>query len=178
MTANARIAWGAALAVLVALPFVYRDPYHLHLLILILIWSFAYTSWSMMGRFGLVSLGHGGFMGVGLAMRGCGHCMIRALVRWRFAPARLRKAVKDPQADMHPETAAKYGIADGDWMWIETRRGRMRPMGISSAGGRSLRPGASPSKHNGRVWRTCHGSNPAHGTRAAWRSLPALKESA
>jgi len=45
--------------------FVYRDPYHLHILILILIWSFAYTSWSMMGRFGLVSLGHGGFMGVG-----------------------------------------------------------------------------------------------------------------
>lgn len=52
-------------AALVALPFVYRDPYHLHILILILIWSFAYTSWSMMGRFGLVSLGHGGFMGVG-----------------------------------------------------------------------------------------------------------------
>ena len=52
-------------AVLIALPFVYRDPYHLHIVILILIWSFAYTSWSMMGRFGLVSLGHGGFMGVG-----------------------------------------------------------------------------------------------------------------
>lgn len=51
--------------VLVALPFVYRDPYHLHILILILIWSFAYTSWAVMGRFGLVSLGHGGFMGVG-----------------------------------------------------------------------------------------------------------------
>src|SRR5262245_48000841 len=50
---------------LVALPFVYREPYHLHILILILIWAFAYTSWSMMGRFGLVSLGHGGFMGVG-----------------------------------------------------------------------------------------------------------------
>ena len=52
-------------AALIALPFVYREPYHLHLVILILIWSFAYTSWSMMGRFGLVSLGHGGFMGVG-----------------------------------------------------------------------------------------------------------------
>jgi branched-chain amino acid transport system permease protein len=52
-------------AALVALPFVYRDPYHLHILVLILIWSFAYTSWSVMGRFGLVSLGHGGFMGVG-----------------------------------------------------------------------------------------------------------------
>lgn len=62
---NKQLAWGIGLAALVALPFVYRDPYHLHILVLILIWSFAYTSWSMMGRFGLVSLGHGGFMGVG-----------------------------------------------------------------------------------------------------------------
>jgi branched-chain amino acid transport system permease protein len=53
------------LAALVALPFVYPEPYHVHLMVLILIWSFAYTSWSMMGRFGLVSLGHGGFMGIG-----------------------------------------------------------------------------------------------------------------
>jgi branched-chain amino acid transport system permease protein len=60
-----RIAQFIAGAALIALPFVYRDPYHLHILILILIWAFAYTSWSMMGRFGLVSLGHGGFMGVG-----------------------------------------------------------------------------------------------------------------
>jgi branched-chain amino acid transport system permease protein len=52
-------------AALVALPFVYNAPYPLHILIIILIWSFAYTSWSMMGRFGLVSLGHGGFMGIG-----------------------------------------------------------------------------------------------------------------
>jgi branched-chain amino acid transport system permease protein len=52
-------------AALVALPFVYRSPYPLHIIVLILIWSFAYTSWSVMGRFGLVSLGHGGFMGVG-----------------------------------------------------------------------------------------------------------------
>jgi branched-chain amino acid transport system permease protein len=57
--------WAIGLTALVALPFVYRDPYHLHILVLILIWSFAYTSWSMMGRFGLVSLGHGGFMGIG-----------------------------------------------------------------------------------------------------------------
>jgi len=59
------VAWALGLAALIALPFVYRDPYHLHILVLILIWSFAYTSWSIMGRFGLVSLGHGGFMGVG-----------------------------------------------------------------------------------------------------------------
>jgi branched-chain amino acid transport system permease protein len=52
-------------AVLVALPFAYSSPYPLHIMIIILIWSFAYTSWSVMGRFGLVSLGHGGFMGIG-----------------------------------------------------------------------------------------------------------------
>jgi branched-chain amino acid transport system permease protein len=57
--------WAIAGAALIALPFAYRDPYPLHIMVQILIWSFAYTSWSMMGRFGLVSLGHGGFMGVG-----------------------------------------------------------------------------------------------------------------
>ena len=50
---------------LILLPFVYRSQYPLHIMIVILIWSFAYTSWSIMGRFGLVSLGHGGFMGIG-----------------------------------------------------------------------------------------------------------------
>lgn len=57
--------WALGGAALVALPFAWRDPYPLHIMVQILIWSFAYTSWSMMGRFGLVSLGHGGFMGVG-----------------------------------------------------------------------------------------------------------------
>ena len=60
------LGWIIALALAVAFPFVQRDyPYHLHIMVLILIWSFAYTSWSIMGRFQLVSLGHGGFMGVG-----------------------------------------------------------------------------------------------------------------
>jgi len=52
-------------AALVALPFVYHEPYPLHIMVIILIWSLLYTSWSVMGRFGLVSLGHGGFMGIG-----------------------------------------------------------------------------------------------------------------
>ncbi len=52
-------------AALLALPFVHHAAYPLHILVLILIWSFVYTSWSMMGRFGLVSLGHGAFMGIG-----------------------------------------------------------------------------------------------------------------
>jgi branched-chain amino acid transport system permease protein len=52
-------------AALIALPFVYRQPYPMHLMIVVLIWSFADTYWSVMGRFGLVPLGHGGIMGAG-----------------------------------------------------------------------------------------------------------------
>lgn len=40
-------------------------PYPLHIMIIIMIWSFTYTGWSLMGRFGLVSLGHGAFMALG-----------------------------------------------------------------------------------------------------------------
>ncbi len=57
--------WAIAGAALVALPFVYQEPYPLHIMVIILIWAFVYTSWSVMGRFGLVSLGHGGFFGIG-----------------------------------------------------------------------------------------------------------------
>jgi len=39
---------------------------------------------------------------------------------------KLRKASRDPMVDIHPETAARYNIKKGDWIWIETRRGRMR----------------------------------------------------
>lgn len=59
------VSWIVAAAMLIALPCVFHDPYPLHILVLVLIWSFLYTSWSMMGRFGLVSLGHGGFVGIG-----------------------------------------------------------------------------------------------------------------
>jgi len=52
------------LALLVALPFV-AAAYFMHLVIQILIWAFIYTAWSLMGRFGFVSFGHGAFMGLG-----------------------------------------------------------------------------------------------------------------
>jgi ABC-type uncharacterized transport system permease subunit len=39
--------------------------YVLHVLIQIFIWSFVGQAWSLMGRFGLVSLGHGAFLGLG-----------------------------------------------------------------------------------------------------------------
>lgn len=61
----------AGLAALALLPLVVRyvfpasEKYYLHLLIQILLWSFIYTGWSLMGRFGLTSLGHGAFTGIG-----------------------------------------------------------------------------------------------------------------
>ena len=39
--------------------------YVLHVMIQIFIWSFIGGAWSLMGRFGLVSLGHGAFLGIG-----------------------------------------------------------------------------------------------------------------
>jgi branched-chain amino acid transport system permease protein len=55
----------AALPLLVRLWLPASEKYYLHLLIQILLWSFIYTGWSLMGRFGLTSLGHGAFTGIG-----------------------------------------------------------------------------------------------------------------
>ena len=52
-------------AIVLSTPLMGIAQYHLHVLILILIWGFIYTGWSLMGRFGLVSLGHGAFMSIG-----------------------------------------------------------------------------------------------------------------
>ena len=49
---------------LAVVPFVTSD-YVLHIAIQILLWGFVYTAWSLMGKFGLVSLGHGAFLGIG-----------------------------------------------------------------------------------------------------------------
>ncbi len=62
---NSKLLIAVIAAILVSLPFLGLDSYPLHLVIVILIWSFAYTGWSIMGRFGLVSLGHGAFMAIG-----------------------------------------------------------------------------------------------------------------
>jgi branched-chain amino acid transport system permease protein len=55
----------ALLPLLVRVLFPSSERYYLHLLIQILLWSFIYTGWSLMGRFGLTSLGHGAFTGIG-----------------------------------------------------------------------------------------------------------------
>jgi branched-chain amino acid transport system permease protein len=55
----------AAVVVLAALPPFGVPTYLLHIADQILLWSFIYTAWSLMGRFGLTSFGHGGFLAIG-----------------------------------------------------------------------------------------------------------------
>ena len=38
----------------------------------------------------------------------------------------LRKGHPDPLIEMHPELAQAKGIEDGDWVWVETPRGRVK----------------------------------------------------
>jgi len=42
----------------------------------------------------------------------------------RYIPE-LRKLAPDPEAEIHPGTAARYGIQDGDLIVVETRKGQM-----------------------------------------------------
>jgi branched-chain amino acid transport system permease protein len=55
----------ACLAVEPFLPLGRMREYLVHVIVQIFIWSFIGGAWSLMGRFGLVSLGHGAFLGVG-----------------------------------------------------------------------------------------------------------------
>lgn len=53
------------LAVALIAPLTGLGNYPLHLMVMALLWSYIYTSWSIMGRLGLVSFGHGAFLGIG-----------------------------------------------------------------------------------------------------------------
>ncbi|MFA7503244.1 MAG: branched-chain amino acid ABC transporter permease [Burkholderiaceae bacterium] len=53
------------LALLLLAPLLGIGAYPLHLMIMAMLWGFIYTSWALMGRLGMVSLGHGAFFGVG-----------------------------------------------------------------------------------------------------------------
>ncbi len=39
---------------------------------------------------------------------------------------RLRALRPDPIVEVHPETAERFGVADGDWVWIENPTGRAK----------------------------------------------------
>ena len=68
------------LAALAAAPFSGMGNYPLHLLIMCLLWGFVYTGWAIMGRLGLVSLGHGAFLGIG------GYVGVMAWNHWGLTP--------------------------------------------------------------------------------------------
>ncbi|MFC1906183.1 molybdopterin dinucleotide binding domain-containing protein, partial [Chloroflexota bacterium] len=44
---------------------------------------------------------------------------------WRQIES-VRKSRPHPTVQINPETAQSHGIKDGDWVWIETKRGRIR----------------------------------------------------
>ncbi len=62
---NSRIVSLVLLVALLVAPLTGIGKYPLHLMIMGLLWAFIYTSWSIMGRLGMVSFGHGAFLGVG-----------------------------------------------------------------------------------------------------------------
>lgn len=62
---KSRIVFLVLLAALAVTPLLGPGKYALHLMVMALLWSYIYTSWSIMGRLGLVSFGHGAFLGIG-----------------------------------------------------------------------------------------------------------------
>jgi branched-chain amino acid transport system permease protein len=68
------------LAAVAAAPLSGMGNYPLHLLIMCLLWGFVYTGWAIMGRLGLVSLGHGAFLGIG------GYVGVMAWNHWGLTP--------------------------------------------------------------------------------------------
>lgn len=39
---------------------------------------------------------------------------------------KLRRIYRDPLVEINPATARRFGIRSGDWVWIETKRGRIK----------------------------------------------------
>ena len=59
------IVLGLVFLAILLLPLIWRSQYIIHIVTLVLLWSFVATAWSFMARFGIVSLGHGVFLGIG-----------------------------------------------------------------------------------------------------------------
>jgi branched-chain amino acid transport system permease protein len=70
----------ALLAGLMLVPLTGIGNYPLHLMILCLLWAFVYTGWAIMGRLGMVSLGHGAFLGIGA------YVVVMAWNHWGVSP--------------------------------------------------------------------------------------------
>ena len=58
--------------------------------------------------------------------------------------ARLRRHAPDPEVELHPETAAMRGIAEGDWVEIATPKGSVRACAVFNG---TLDPGVVCGQH-------------------------------
>lgn len=61
-----------------------------------------------------------------------------------------RELYPQPEAEIHPETAERFGIAAGDWIWIETSTGKIRMLAKLTAG---VMPGVVSMAHG--WWQGC-----------------------
>jgi anaerobic selenocysteine-containing dehydrogenase len=66
------------------------------------------------------------------------------------AIASIRRTMPHPTAELHPETAAQYGIQDGQWIAVETPRGRVRAVADVTP---SIMPGIVCANHG--WWEGC-----------------------
>jgi anaerobic selenocysteine-containing dehydrogenase len=55
-----------------------------------------------------------------------GHFMPFFHSEYRHPGIGMRERHPEPLMDIHPETSGKLGIGNGDWAWIETRRGKIK----------------------------------------------------
>lgn len=69
----------------------------------------------------------------------------------------LRELWTTPTIELNPKTAVKYGIEDGDWVWIETPRGKIRQKAKLTEG---ISPGVVNADHH---WWFPEKPTPDHG---------------
>jgi anaerobic selenocysteine-containing dehydrogenase len=56
----------------------------------------------------------------------------------------LRRLCPDPRLEIHPDTAGPLGIAEGDWVWLDTAHGEIRQRAHVTA---SILPGVVTAQH-------------------------------
>jgi anaerobic selenocysteine-containing dehydrogenase len=69
----------------------------------------------------------------------------------------LREIRPWPTCEIHPETARKHGIKDGQWVWIESPRGRIKQKAKITEG---LLPNVIAAEHG---WWYPENKDPGHG---------------
>ena len=79
----------------------------------------------------------------------CAKSLFFCETQHRQIPA-LRKSAKDPQVEIHPDTAAARGVAAGDWVSIDTPDGSVRARAKLS---QSLAPDVVVGQHG--WWQAC-----------------------